>query len=358
MKILVLGGTGAMGSHLVNMLAENKCKVFVTSRSYRKSTSPRLNYIIGDAKEKSFIESILEEQWDAIVDFMVYSTGSFDKRLDVLLNATDQYIYLSSSRVYAESNIPITESSPRLLDVTTDKEYLATDEYALSKARQEDLLFNSQRNNWTIIRPYITYNEQRLQLGVLEKEAWLYRALNNRPIAFSKDINEKTTTLTYGQDVAKGIMAIIGENSALGEAFHITNPKSLKWREVLDLYKSVLVAHQGYDSDVVLQDMGKFSAWHQGKYQIQCDRLFNRVFDNSKINKYLDTSKFVDTTIGLKMCLKQFLLEPKYSVIDWKKEAIKDKQLQVWTSLSEISSFKQKIKYLIFRNPYINVKER
>ena len=40
------------------------------------------------------------------------------------------------------------------------------------------------------------------QLGVLEKELWLYRALNGRTIVFSKDIAEKSTTLTYGYDVA------------------------------------------------------------------------------------------------------------------------------------------------------------
>ena len=75
----------------------------------------------------------------------------------------------------------------RLLDVSHDSIYLKTDEYALAKARQEDILRKSGKNNWTIIRPYITYSESRLQLGVLEKEAWLYRALKGFQEMFWKN---------------------------------------------------------------------------------------------------------------------------------------------------------------------------
>ena len=93
---------------------------------------------------------------------------------------------------------PITENSPRLLDVVHDIEYLKTDEYALSKARQEDILRKNRNNNWTIIRPYITYSGQRLQLGIYEKEQWLYRALQNKPIVFPEELRNNLTTLTWG----------------------------------------------------------------------------------------------------------------------------------------------------------------
>ena len=85
---------------------------------------------------------------------------------------------------YANENGRITEKSKRLLDVCTDEEYLKTDEYALTKVRQENILLSSGKKNWTIIRPYITYNVERLQLGVYEKENWLYRALHGRSIVF------------------------------------------------------------------------------------------------------------------------------------------------------------------------------
>ena len=59
----------------------------------------------------------------------------------------------------------ITEESERLLDTSIDQDFLSTDEYSLTKARQEDILQSSKQKNWTIIRPYITYGTSRLQLG-------------------------------------------------------------------------------------------------------------------------------------------------------------------------------------------------
>ena len=180
-----------MGVDLVKILGERGDGVTVTSRSERKSEFNNVKYVKGNAHDTAFLESILNEDYDAIVDFMVYNTEKFRSSRDWLLSATNQYIFLSSSRVYADSRTPITEDSPRLLDVTTDSEYLQTDEYALTKARQENLLFESGKTNWTIIRPYITYSNQRLQLGVYEKELWLYRAMHDKTTVFPTVIAKK-----------------------------------------------------------------------------------------------------------------------------------------------------------------------
>ena len=199
MEILVLGGTGAIGNDLVKLLVENGNDVYVTSRRDRNSYNKNLTYIKGNAADDSFLAEILGQgEWDTIVDFMSYSTDAFRRRVDVLLGSTKQYLFFSSSRVYAESAIPLTEESPRLLDLCKEPEYLSTDEYALAKARQEDILKASEKVNWTIIRPYITYSNIRLQLGFQEKELWLYRALQGRTIIFSNDIGERTTTMTGG----------------------------------------------------------------------------------------------------------------------------------------------------------------
>ena len=98
--------------------------------------------------------------------------------------------------VYADSKTLITEESPRLLDVCKDRSYLKTDEYALAKAREENILLESMQKNWTIIRPYITYNVERLQLGAIEKDIWLHRALHDRSIPLPKDVATHQTTMT------------------------------------------------------------------------------------------------------------------------------------------------------------------
>lgn len=351
MKVLVLGGTGAMGVHLVNLLAECASRVVVTSRS-RSGREGSVEYATGNARDETFISGLLSERWDAIVDFMVYSTQEFQDKYRQFLQSTDQYVYLSSSRVYADSAQPLTENSPRLLDVSDDQVYLATDEYALTKARQENLLFQSSEKNWTIIRPYITYSDQRLQLGVLEKEDWLYRVLHNRTIVTSQDIQSKTTTLTTGYDVARGIVAILGKPNALGEAFHITSDESISWQQVLDTYLAVLEPHLASSPKVLLQGLDSFMQWRSGTYQITCDRLYDRRFDNSKINQYIDTSDFMRPQDGLAQCLQDFVSakKPSFSGVNWREEAAKDRLLGERASLSEMPGFKQKLKYFIFRD--------
>ena len=348
MRVLVLGGTGAMGNHLVKLLSDKGIETVVTTRSNRKAEE-KIKYVQGNALEIEFLKTMLVDKWDAIIDFMVYSTKGFKERVNLLLASTSQYVFLSSARVYADTTLPIKETSPRLLDVTEDGEFLSTDEYSLTKARQEDILRNSGYSNWTIIRPYITYSEDRLQLGVLEKEDWLYRALHGRTIVFSENINSRKTTLTYGQDVAKGILAIIGNSSAMGEAFHITVDNSIRWNEVLSIYLDVLEKHLGIRPKVVLKDLEHFINSHPASYQIKYDRLFNREFDNSKINTFFDTSKFVSTRDGVKNSLEKFLEKPDFRSINWRTEALKDRVTKEITPLHEIGGIKQKIKYIVYR---------
>lgn len=349
MKILILGGTGAMGSHLVKILSAENNTVFVTSRK-KKESSEKIKYIEGNAHDISFLDSILKERFDCIVDFMIYETDEFKGRVQKFLSSCSQYVFLSSSRVYAQSALPLTEDSPRLLDASTDREYLLTDEYALTKARQENVLFESKSRNWTIIRPYITYSENRLQLGVMEKEDWLFLALYGNALVFSKDISVHTTTLTYGYDVSRGIAAIIGKEKALGEAFHITgNDCSIKWSRVLEVYREVLeengMAPAVYEAELChrLKNPG-------GKYQVLYDRYFDRVFDNSKISGFIDTATFLKPEEGLSRCLEDFLRRKDFlytGISDFVSDSIKNYKIRI--PLSKINGTKQKVKYILSR---------
>lgn len=349
MKVLVLGGTGAMGRHLVRILVEQGHEVFVTSR-HRSGVFDNVNFIQGNAHNLDFLSGLLSQGWGAIVDFMVYNTPEFQQRYSLILDATKQYFFISSSRVYANNDEPLKETSPRLLEVIEDKDYLNTDEYALTKARQENLLFASGRKNWTIIRPYITYDDERLQLGVLEKEDWLYRALKSRSIVVAKEIQKKITTLTSGKDVARSMCALIGQEGALGEAFHITNDHSISWWQVLEVYQCVLSKH-GFEANIVEQELESFFVWRKSKYQVIYDRLFNRTFNNQKINRFIDTSTFISPQQGLEQCLSHFLDNKPYSFksIDWREEALKDRAIRECTNISEISGIKQKFKYQLYK---------
>lgn len=350
MEILILGGTGVMGRKLLEVLDQTDNRITVTSRSGRESVKGNVRYALGNAKELNFLEKLLfQKKYDAIVDFMVYSTEEFRERYKLFLAHTEQYIFISSARVYAQSRDAIKETTPRLLDSSTDEEYLKTDEYALAKARSEDLLCASKKSNYTIIRPSITYGDTRLQLGVLEKENWLYRALRGRSIVFSKDIASKYTAMTAGEDVARGIAAILGREDALGQIFHITSEKSYTWDEILSCYLNTLEKEIGMRPQVIMTDKSVKLKLDTAKYQVIYCRYFNRHFDNSKIRKYIDVDSFTDPMEGLEICLRNFLKNPSFHTINWSIEAWNDKAAHEYTPLKEIPSIRQKLCYLCRR---------
>lgn len=351
MKVLVLGGTGSIGLPLVDLLTTKSVEldVYVSSRSPRKSKD-NLTYLQGDAKDPFFLDSVLEgNDWDVIVDFMNYSTSEFTLRYQELLKSTKHYVFISSARVYADSNGAITEDSPRLIDVSKDATYLSSDEYSLAKAKQENLLFESCTKNWTIIRPYITYNDQRLQLGVLEKEDWLSRAMLGKPICISKDINEKLTTMTSGYDVARAITSLIGNKQSFGEAYHITSNKSVRWEEVAKLYASEFELITGKKITYILQSLDDVMKWHNGRYQVEYDRVLNRVFDNGKISKFIDVDKFLPPEEGLKGCLKRCMKNPQLGMVSYRKQAIWDRQTKMMPSFLSSASTKERLSYFYHR---------
>jgi len=348
-KILVLGGTGAIGKPLVAVLSQHGYQLTVTSRS-RSAQTAQVRYLQGDAHDRRFLAAVLaHEPWSAIIDFMVYTTPTFHTRSRLLLDATDHYLFLSSGRVYAPSSTPLTEASPRLLEVSTDKPFLATDEYALAKARQENILFSATQGNWTVIRPYITFSQERLQLGVLEKEDWLFRALNDRTIVFSRDINQRHTTLTHGVDVAKGIAALVGQQQALGETFHITHPTPVRWSEVLETYCDTLQAYRGVRPKLLLADLNAFITSHPAPYQIKYDRLYDRVFDGQKIARFIETQQFTAPLVSLRSCLETFLVSGQFKTLNGRREALKDAFTHERTPLRQLADPPQKLRYVMTR---------
>ncbi|MEZ9207057.1 NAD-dependent epimerase/dehydratase family protein [Vibrio splendidus] len=348
MNILILGGTGAMGKSIVELLSEKKIEVTVTSRT-NKDERTYVKYIKGDAQDLCFLTEVLDKKsWDSVIDFMVYSTETFKERIELLLGSTKQYIFISSARVYEGSDRGLLETSGRLVDTSSDSVFLETDQYPLTKARQEDILLTSKAKNWTIIRPYITYDNERLQLGVFEKEDWLYRALQGKKIVVPEEIMDKKTTMTSGWDVAKGIVSIINKQDAIGQSYHITNNKPIVWRDVLEIYLNTLEGVIGYRPEVTYQKLKEFYKYNS-KYPIEYDRLFDRVFDNTKISKFIDVSEFVEPHNGIRHSTCEFLKGPHFKSINWKAEAFKDKESGDYTSLYKIQGLKNKLRYLVFR---------
>ena len=302
MRVLVLGGTGAMGSHVCGKLAARGEEVVCTTRRERV---PKRNIEYADAHDPAFLDGLLAERWDAVVDFMVWSTAAFRGRCKGFLAATDQYVFVSSYRVYADSPV-VREDSPRLLDAVDDSEYLATDEYALSKARCEDVLFGSGASNWTVVRPAVTYDGEvsRLQLGVFEAADWIWRAANGVPVPMPEAMLSKQATMSRGGDVAEMITRLVGNPAALGEAFTVSSSDHMTWGEVVEAYRSVLPS-----LEIAPCGLGEFERARGGVYQIRYDRMLDRVVDNSKVlaATEMDADGLASMREGLPAALQQCL---------------------------------------------------
>lgn len=354
MNILLLGGTGVMGNPLAKILAEDNY-VYVTSRKNRKTNLKQIEYLCGNAHDADWVKEIVSRhKIEVIVDFMVYSFGELEERLECYLDNCKQYVFLSSSRVYAPNDGEIDESSPRLLDICKDADYLKTNEYALSKAREEDLITSFKKKNWTIIRPYITYGSHRLQLGVYEKEQWLYRCIQGRTIVCSEEMINNYTTLTLGYDVSRMIAKVVGNRNCFGQIYQLTCNKPVKWGQVLKVYIDTIGTVTGKKPKIKLvKTTSELGASVLNPYQWNYDRKFNRKFNSDKIERDVwgGDYEWTDPLNGLRECLIEFLQEgnSSFQYISWKSEAVLDRLTRERTPLSVFENWKDKCKYLIGR---------
>ena len=283
-KILVLGATGAMGAPLVRLLSRDlNCEVYASSRSAHEAQE--IHWLQGNAKELSWTRALLEkERFDAIVDFLNYSTAEFRERFPLFLEHTDHYLFLSSARVYAKSDSVLTEASPRILDVCTDEAYLAGDSYDLAKAREEDLLNRSGANNYSILRPSLTYNDARMQFTLFELEEWIFRVLDGNGIIFPQEMGPIRTTMSHGEDVASVISRLILNPAAFGETFNVNGGGSRSWEEILRIYQSAIQICTGKAVKVCrVKDAAKIAGELDRYDQYRLARGISREFSNAKV---------------------------------------------------------------------------
>ncbi len=354
MRILIIGGTGAIGRALTDILSKSNHNIYITTRQTSIKSFDNINYVYGNALDDVFFKKFISEEWDVIIDLFLYNPQEFSKRYKQLLECCKQYIFISSARVYNNYDDFIIESTPRLIDSSDDRDFIKSHEYSLNKALEENLLLESDHKNWTILRPYITYDAYRLQLGFYEKEAWLQRALNGRSIIIPKEILDCETTLTSSIDVASCISKMIGNIKAMGEIINIASNKHLPWQDVLNIYKESIFEFTGIMPNTILSDINIFVKIDSIKYQILYDRLFNRKFNIEKLKNIIGEHKFIDFNYGVKECLASFIAKPsfKYRIIHH--EAFCDELDHHYTPMHKFDklSFTDTLKYFFYRYIY------
>lgn len=341
-----------MGLPLAYELALKGNEVWITSRKKHQDTE-HINYIVGNAMDDVFFNELLLQNYDVIVDFMIYTEEKLSARIKKFLDNTSQYIFISSCRVYAPSENPITEDSPRLLDICNDGEYLRTNEYAIAKAKEENIIINQKKQNWTIVRPSVTYNVGRLQLGCYEVDNWLPRCLNNRSIVFHRDLANIHTPMTLGDDVSKAMVGIVGNYRALGEIIQIAGSETKTWEEILSIYSKTL-KEKNIFSKVVWQQSSFTAAKILGReYQRKYAKLVDREFDSRKIERICGYKiEYTPIDGGVRQCLLDTLANKRSFNTNYMLEAYQDRI----TGEKNYSKYnlKDEIKYMICRyTPYM-----
>lgn len=218
-RILMLGGTGAIGESILSVIGNDVVyDITVTSRNKRKSLYANVHYLLGNANDFDFINTIEDNSFDVLIDFMNYRNEILKTNFSKLIRIAKQYVFLSSARVYDNSMPFIDESCSLLANTTENQSFKDSGTYAVKKAHQEKYVLKNGCNKVTIVRPYKTYSSDRLQLGEYEIKHWLNRIINDKPIVLNRGILDKYTALTDGVDVAKGIVELLGNEAALGQS--------------------------------------------------------------------------------------------------------------------------------------------
>ncbi len=283
-KILVLGATGAMGQYLVPKLAEQGYKVDALSLDEEKNPHPAANYITGNGKDHTILAELLKNRYDAIVDFLIYGTGEVAYSQPFFLDQTNQYIYLSTYRIYDNKEIPVKETSPRLIDTADDLILRNSEDYSIYKARGENVLHATGRKNWTIVRPAITYSLMRYQLVTLEAPNTVGRAFAGKKVVLPEQARNIQATMSWAGDVADMIAGLVCNEKALGETFTAATAEHHTWGEIADYYKDICNLDALWvDKEDYIRILQPDPYSRHARWQLEVDRLFDRIMDNSKI---------------------------------------------------------------------------
>ena len=295
-KALLIAGTGTLGGAVYPELLKKGWTVDVISLDDFRSVSPRLNFVKASA-DLGLLERFYAEHphYDAIVDFIhTPDVSLLKRRLDLNLAHTDQFVYLSSYRTYSDRDLVVTERTPQWLDVTTDREFLEKDTYAIPKSHGERHLRAKAGRNWTIIRPLITFSHYRLDLVTVGGYAILYRTAAGKKIPLPIEARDCAAGVGWAGNVGRELAELIGNEKALGDDFTLGMGENITWGDVASYYEEFAGCRFEW---VPVEDYLKIATPNtfDDRQMMYTDRLLNRRVDVSKVLRTtgLDPKTFV-----------------------------------------------------------------
>lgn len=306
-RVLLIAGGGTLGRYAAAELLRLGCYVDIICLEDNVSDNERLCYYKGYAELEYLKEFLKGRRYNGIVNFIHYEDVNEYKPVHKLLSEnTEHLIFLSSYRVYADLEHPITEASPTLYDTVQDEEFLKNETYAVSKSKAELFIRNeSGTKNWTIVRPVISFSDRRLDIVTVSGRLVLELTEAGKEILLPKEAKNLTAGLDWAGNSGKLIANLLFKEKALGEEFTVSTAQNLTWGEVACIYTELYGAKFSWvDTERYIEE---YPWLKENPWILKYDRLFDRKINNSKILKVtgLKIENFTSIRDGIKYELEK-----------------------------------------------------
>jgi len=251
-RVLVTGGSGFIGRHLVNALVPLGKEVVVidnlaTVLDRELPVGARLIQAdIRDAKQVAeatkgteLIFHIAANANGTIsinnprLDFESNAVGTFNILEAALANGIKRFVYVSSASVYGRpQRFPIDEEHPTKPFVPYGASKLMGELCCLS-------FFESQGLPVVIGRPFCVYGPgENPRFALVEVSRYLRWHLNKRPIQVVGDMDRKTRDFVHVDDVIEGLLLIAAKADA-GEVFNLGSGQEVSMRQLTEVIGAV-----------------------------------------------------------------------------------------------------------------------
>jgi len=311
MKVLFIGGTGFISTAVSRIAIERGMELYLLNRGIRSSEIPGARQLTGDIHNPESMRNALQNlKFDVVVDWIAYTPEDIERDLQVFRGRTRQFVFISSATVYQKPpvNYLITESTP-LGNPFWD--------YAQKKIDCETRLMKAYREEdfpVTIVRPSFTYNTYLpVAIGGFGCYTLADRLLKGKPIIVHGD-GTSLWVNTHAEDFAKGFLGLLGNEKAIGEAFHITSDEVLTWNQIYQTIAEAL----GVKANIVhIPTDFIISVVPQMKGGLLGDKAWSVVFDNSKIKSFVpEFQATIPFSEGMRRALEWFAADKSRQRID------------------------------------------
>ena len=335
MNLLIIGGTGVLSSAVTAEALRKGIAVMMINRGKRRIPEG-VELVKADKNDHQTIAKALEgRSFDAVMDFLCYTDAQTEKSALFYMKYTKQYFYISSCAVYDTASLngqTADEESKKVLPIW---------KYSVDKWASEqkiEALFKGSDVNYTIIRPCVTYGDTRIPYGISPVYGYHWtlcaRILAGKPI-ITWNQGKNRCNMTRVEDFAVGVVGLIGNTKAYGEAFNVCGDETPTFREVLDVLSEYL------HKDVVTVDVSsEFYAKELPNRagEILGGRSIDTINSNAKLKALVPEFKQTySLKEGIYKTLDAYKKQEYQHGIDWKFDAETDRIIKSW-----IKSNKQK----------------